>query len=159
MRLVQTFPKKLAKLVEFKPVKAGIYEIVAVTNKVRIIVLSEVPQEKHNAFWYLYSARANKVAFGANNYQWHTENMSRIINQLFQRYGLEGINVPYTMEDFNREYVKERISSTNTRRTLRRTFCQGTTSRTSCQGTTSRASCQGTASRTSHRRNIRAFVS
>ena len=105
------FPRGLAKLLDFKTIQTGVYEVVAITDKVRIIVLSEVPQTEHNAFWHLYSAIGSKVAFGATNYELHTEDMSRIINQLFENYGLEGINMPYTMEDFNRDYVKEKLSS------------------------------------------------
>ena len=40
--------------------------------------------------------------------------MSSIINQVFENYQLEGINMPYTMEDFKRDYVRGHLDVLST---------------------------------------------
>jgi len=44
-------PKKLASIVPLKPLKKGVYEIQWGMQKIRIIVLSQVPKIKRNAIW------------------------------------------------------------------------------------------------------------
>ena len=43
---------------------------------------------------------AEKVRFALNHYQWQMEDGSTVINQLLDKYSLEGIDMPYTMEQF-----------------------------------------------------------
>jgi hypothetical protein len=49
------------------------------------------------------------VVSGARHYQGHTSEISTILNQLSERYEVEGIAMPYTMEDFRRDYVRDHL--------------------------------------------------
>ena len=60
------------------------------------------------AFWQLFSANAEKVAYGKNHYDWHNNSVSSVINQLYEKYQQEGLIMSYTVEDYLREYGKER---------------------------------------------------
>ena len=71
--------------------------------------MSEIPKEERNAIWHLFSGVPEAVEFAARQYQGHTQEMSTIINQLFENYQLEGISMPYTMEDFQKDYVKDHL--------------------------------------------------
>ena len=43
------------------------------------------------------------------HYDWRMEDGSAVINQLLNKYSLEGIAMPYTMEQFRKEYVKAHL--------------------------------------------------
>ncbi|MDI6794444.1 MAG: hypothetical protein QME81_16525, partial [bacterium] len=80
------------------------------THRIRVLVLSEMPEGEHNSIWYLFSGVQEKVLSGATQYRKHTVETSTIINQLFDNYQLEGVFMPYTMKDFQRDYVKEHLN-------------------------------------------------
>jgi len=103
------FPQKLVSQTSFQAKSQGVYEIIRGTDRIRIIVLSEIPREKRNAIWHLFSGVPEAVEFAATQYQGHTREMSTIINQLFENYQLEGISMPYTMKDFQKDYVKDHL--------------------------------------------------
>ncbi len=43
------------------------------------------------------------------NINWHKNDDSTVINQLLEKYSLEGITMPYTMEQFQKDYIKAHI--------------------------------------------------
>ena len=57
----------------------------------------------------LFSGLREQVAYGAAHYQPQVTDTSTILNQLFEKYQLEGLNMPYTMEDFRRDYVRDHL--------------------------------------------------
>jgi len=103
------FPQKLVSQTPIQAVSQGVYEVVRGTDRIRIIVLSEIPRVNRNAIWHLFSGIPEAVEFAATQYHGRTREMSTIINQLFEKYQLEGIDMPYTMEDFQRDYVKDHL--------------------------------------------------
>ena len=103
------FPNKLSSQLKLAESSQGVYELLRGTDKIRLIVLSEIPEEKRNSIWHLFSGIPEKVEFAANQYQKHTSDISTVINQLFENYKLEGIPMPYTMKDFQKDFVREHI--------------------------------------------------
>jgi hypothetical protein len=103
------FPQKLAEQVGIMEVQAGVYEVVWGVHPIRVLVLNEMPEGEPNAIWNLFSGVREKVVSGAAQYHRHTGDTSTIMNQLFERYQLEGISMPYTMEDFRRDYAREHL--------------------------------------------------
>ena len=61
-----------------------------------------------------------KVRFALNHYQWQMEDGSTVINQLLDKYSLEGIDMPYTMEQFRKEYVKAHLGELDPEEVLSR---------------------------------------
>ncbi|MDI6794171.1 MAG: hypothetical protein QME81_15140 [bacterium] len=104
------FPQKLSEQVRLSPLQAGVYEVVWGTQRIRVIVLSRIPEGDYNSIWHLFSGVQEKVMSGAARYQSHTGEMSTILNQLFDNYQLEGVSMPYTMKDFQRDYIKEHLN-------------------------------------------------
>lgn len=105
------YPKGLEKQITLKPLKTGVYEINLLV-KVRLIVLSEIEIAEHNTAWHLFSHVANKVKYGAEHY-YHKLNKSSVVNQLYEQYKLEGIDMPYTLEDFEKDYTKGHLHFLN----------------------------------------------
>lgn len=103
------FPQKLDEQVGLQRIQTGVYQAQWGTSRIRVLVLSDMPQVEHNALWHLFSGVQERVAYGASHYQKRTNEMSTILNQLFDTYHVEGIEMPYTMEDFRRDYTREHV--------------------------------------------------
>jgi len=101
-------PEKLATAAALELFKQGVYEMSWGSRRIRIIVLSEVPQIERNAVWQMFSAIPENVQYGAAQYQWRRSNHSKAINKLFEHYRVEGIAMPYTWDDFERD-IKEEV--------------------------------------------------
>jgi hypothetical protein len=83
-----------------------VYDCLWGNDQIRVIVAGELPRETHNAPLHLFSAAPRLVGFGRNAYQPRSEQTSRLLEQLFERFQGEGFAMSYTMEDFNRQYVQ-----------------------------------------------------
>ncbi|MCI5114605.1 MAG: hypothetical protein D3921_05365 [Candidatus Electrothrix sp. AW1] len=90
-------------------VQDGVYDIHRGSDSIRLIVLNEIPHAKHNAIWHLFSGIPGEIEFAARQYRGKTQEISTVLNRLFENYQLEGIPMAYTMEDFKKDYVKENL--------------------------------------------------
>jgi hypothetical protein len=59
----------------------------------------------------LFSNVPESVVFGAKHYRRHTPDMSTMLNQLFEKYRLEGHDMPYTIEDFRLDVAREQLKN------------------------------------------------
>jgi len=103
------YPVKLLSGVSTKKVIQGVYEIQILSRKIRIIVLSRLSLAQRNAVLAFFSFDPESVRFALENYKWHKNDGSTVINQLLEKYSLEGIAMPYTMEQFQKDYIKAHI--------------------------------------------------
>jgi hypothetical protein len=103
------FPQKLSSQMKLHSLSQGVYDIIRGTDKIRLIVLSEIPEKTRNAIWQLFSGITEKVKSAAGQYRKHITDMSTIIYQLFENYKLEGITMPYTMEDFRKDFIRNHL--------------------------------------------------
>ncbi len=108
------YPQKLASQVEFLAIQEGVYEIQRGSDLIRMIVLSEIAHAEHNTIWHLFSGIPGEVEFAARQYRGHTREISTILNQLFENYHLEGLEMAYTMEDFQKDYVRDHLGVLST---------------------------------------------
>jgi len=90
-------------------VQDGVYDMHRGSDNIRLIVLNEIPHARHNAIWHLFSGIPGEVEFAARQYKGKTQEISTVLNSLFDNYNLEGIPVSYTMQDFQRDYVKNHL--------------------------------------------------
>ena len=61
------FPQNLVdESVVLEPIKQGVYEIAVLSKRIRLVVVSQLPEEKQNAMLHLFSANAQKVVYGCN---------------------------------------------------------------------------------------------
>ncbi len=101
------FPHNLPGGVSWQHLHEGVYECRRGTDLIRVIVLRELPTQKHNAVLHLISAKPELTAFGATNYEKRSSGTNTLVYQLFEGFEQEGIAMPYTMEDFQRDFIKE----------------------------------------------------
>jgi len=104
------YPQKLSKSAGFTSVKQGVYDLPWGGQYVRLIVLSQIAEIKRNAIWQLFSAEPDHVQYGASHYQWHIHQLSTIIQELYKRYRLEGITMPYTANDYYLELTRANVN-------------------------------------------------
>ena len=104
-------PKKLEDEIDLTRLQDGVRETCWGTHRIRILILSEMPQARCNAIWQLFSAVPTNVTYGAREYHWHTSDLSTVLSRLYDAYGLEGIPMPYTVADYRRELREEVLSS------------------------------------------------
>jgi len=86
---------------------SDVFEILVCGFAVRCVVLGEAPANERNALWNLFSARDERVRFGAQHYQWKSPETSTIMRRLSTQYHLEGFPMPYTLEDYLEEVIPE----------------------------------------------------
>ncbi len=101
-------PEKLKTEALLELVKQGVYEVQWGSQRIRLIVLSEVPRVERNALWLLFSGILENVQYGASNYHWRRNDVSTVMNDLFKFYQIEGLAMPYTVEDYKKD-LKERV--------------------------------------------------
>jgi len=103
------YPQQLAQVTTFHAVKSGVYDLDWGSQRIRLIVLNQIPEAERNAMWQLFSANPEHVEYGASHYQWHIQELSTILYELYQRYRLEGIAMPYTTKDFYVEFTRSHL--------------------------------------------------
>ncbi len=104
------YPQKLQQQYPLQPLSPGVYEIIIGADTIRIIVLSEIPEGEHNAIWRLFSAKKEAVIAAKDQYHIHQTDMSTIVQQLFENYQQEKIDMTYTVQDFQKEYVLDHLN-------------------------------------------------
>lgn len=101
--------KAVSKQLSLEPCRPGIYDGNLLGEALRVIVLSEIAEESRNAIWALFSAQAEKVGWGKEHYHWHMDDWSGIMQQLWEFYDLEGVEMPYTLEQWRRDFVLDHL--------------------------------------------------
>lgn len=102
------FPQKLKGQIQLEEIMAGVYDIQRGTDRIRLIVLSEIEDVSRNWIWELFSNDPNRVRSAAQEIQTRHREASTMLNQVLRWYQQEGMDMPYTMEDFKRD-VKEQL--------------------------------------------------
>jgi hypothetical protein len=101
------FPHNLAGQLPWQEQQAGVYDCRWGLDTVRVIVAGQLPCEAHNAPLHLFSAAPELVRFAGSAYQRRSEQTSRLLGELIERFREEGFAMSFTMEDFNRQYTKK----------------------------------------------------
>ncbi len=136
------YPEKLFKQLAPTKVDTGIYEFTWGTRLIRIIVLSQMNQEKRNALWQLFSGNSDGFIFGNKHYDWRCPEEKAALNQLFDLYKQEGGKMSYTMADFTKDFTRDHMHLLSARDRL-----QGMASCDRLQGMSARDKLQGMAAR------------
>ena len=80
------------------------------TDRIRVIVMKELPEEEQNALLHLFSAMTDKIKYGKDHYSFQSDETSTIVGQLFGTYRGEGLTMPYTIEDFKRDILRDHMA-------------------------------------------------
>ncbi|TAN49214.1 MAG: hypothetical protein EPN21_12810 [Methylococcaceae bacterium] len=104
------FPQKLYQQVPLHRRKPGVYEITWGTDNIRLLVLSELAADRRNAVLRLFSAQRDAVLEAEQQYRMRQPDMSTVVQQLFDNYRQENIDMPYTFQDFQKDYVQNHLN-------------------------------------------------
>ncbi len=103
------YPARLFSEISAKEVNSGVWEVRVLSRTIRVLVLSRLPLAQRNAVLAFFTFDREKVRFALDHYQRRMDDGSTVINQLLEKYALEGLNMPYTMEQFRKEYIKAHL--------------------------------------------------
>jgi hypothetical protein len=113
------FPRNLVDDdVPMRPIKAGVYEVEALSRCIRLVVVNQLPQEEHNALLHLFSASGELLAYGARHYRVRSQETSSLLLQLFENYQEEATTMPDLLEEFTREKIDQLLKSLPTKKRL-----------------------------------------
>jgi hypothetical protein len=101
------FPHNLSQQVKLTEVQKGVYECVWGTDKIRIIVASQLSDEVHNTGLHAVSASLEKVAYARAHFRLRSPHISTLLLQLFHGYEVEGLQMPFKIEDFDRVWIEK----------------------------------------------------
>jgi hypothetical protein len=100
------YPQKLAQQVEMTGLRAGVFEVRALGRAIRVIVVSDLPQEEHNAMLHLFSARQELLRYGKEHYRPRSTETSTLLYQLFKAYS-EDPAMSEKLKEFVRQSIDE----------------------------------------------------
>ncbi|MGF1581279.1 MAG: magnesium transporter MgtE N-terminal domain-containing protein [Gemmataceae bacterium] len=103
------FPRDLGARVTLEEVQPGVYDCDLGIERIRVIVISRLPQESQNALLQLFSAQAEQVQFAQQHYQQRSARTSSLLQQLLTRYQEEGVPMPVDLDKWVAEFRKEQF--------------------------------------------------
>ncbi|OQY53704.1 MAG: hypothetical protein B6245_22545 [Desulfobacteraceae bacterium 4572_88] len=113
------YPRKLARYAKLRPAGTGIYDVRWGARDIRLIVTRQIPQERRNALWLMFSAVRESVRYGVSKYEGRLDEMSSTIGQMLVKYQVGWINImPYTVEDYRKELERNVLRSLTPERRL-----------------------------------------
>jgi hypothetical protein len=101
------FPRQLASQIALQPQGPGTYDVQWGVDRIRILVLPEMPEAEQNVVWNLFSGDQERIGAALARLKPRLASWSSLLNHLLSYYGLEGMAMPYTMEQFEREAAEE----------------------------------------------------
>jgi hypothetical protein len=114
------FPRNLAgDNIPVRLIQPGVHEVDAVSRRIRVVVVNQLPREEHNALLHLFSASGELFAYGARHYRIRSPETSSLLLQLFQRYREEIVTMPDQLEEFTREFIDRLLEELPVERRLK----------------------------------------
>jgi len=104
------FPNKLAQDVPLTCVQEGVFEARFGPLRIRIIVVGQLPREKHNAMLHLFSANEEALSYGRQHYRPRSRETSTILYKLFTAYA-EDPEMSEKVKEFARQVIDELLSN------------------------------------------------
>jgi len=104
------YPHNLAQQVEMTRLREGVYEVRGFALCIRIIVVSQLPQEEHNALLHLFSAKEELLRYGQEHYRPRSLETSTLLYELFQAYR-EGPAMSEKLDEFVRQSIDKLLKS------------------------------------------------
>ncbi len=99
-------PENLAREVELTSIRPGVYELVVLTLRIRIIVVHQLPAEEQNAMLHLFSANEEQLRYAREHYRPHSTETSTLLYDLFKAYS-EDPDMANKLQEYVRKSLDE----------------------------------------------------
>jgi hypothetical protein len=104
------YPRKLLNSkMNFEEIQTGVIDLRWGNRLIRLLILSQMPKEKKNTLWLLFSGKKKEFVYGNQHHQWHRLSERAVLNQLYELYLKQGVVMSYTIDDFHRDLVKKHL--------------------------------------------------
>ena len=97
-------PQDLFQQVRPTKLQEGVYELVSIDRRIRVIVVQELPLAEQNALLHLFSTRVKQVRYAREHYKPRTQEMTTLFYDLINLYTEDS-----KMSDALKQYARERI--------------------------------------------------
>jgi hypothetical protein len=114
------FPQALANQLPFHRVRPGVYDVTYGTQRIRTIVIHELPETRENAMFLILSAQEKLVTYGLKQFQSYNPQTNTILFRLWERYQQEWPDMPITLEEFTAQTINDILESTPIEKLLER---------------------------------------
>jgi hypothetical protein len=104
------FPQQLAKKTTITRLGEGVYEVRVIERTIRVIVVSELPEEEQNAMLHMFSASEKLLSYCRKHYRPHSRETSSLLYNLLRVYE-EDPSMSQAMKEFVRETIDEILAS------------------------------------------------
>ena len=113
------FPQKLRKQTTITKLGEGVYEVRVIERTIRVIVVSELPEEEQNAMLHMFSASEKLLSYCRKHYRPHSRETSSLLYNLLRVYE-EDPSMSQAMKEFVRETIDEILASLPAEERLKR---------------------------------------
>src|SRR6266700_170549 len=96
------YPEQLARRVPLKRLSEGVYEVECLGLRIRVVVVSQLPQHENNAMLHLFSATRELLRYGQEHYRPRSPETSTLLYTLFNAYSEDP-----DMADKLKEFVRQ----------------------------------------------------
>jgi len=114
------YPLGLAGDVTLTKVQEGVYDCRRGTDVIRILVLTRLPLDGQNSPLVLFSGQDERIRFGATNFFPRTDDISTMLMRVFEKYLLEGVDMPQTNAEWRREFLDRLLAETSSDEVLKK---------------------------------------
>jgi hypothetical protein len=97
-------PHRLFRRVRPTKVQEGVYELVIIDRRIRIIVVQQLPLAEQNALLHLFSTQLEQVRYAREHYKPRSQEMTTLFDDLLNLYTEDS-----KMSDAIKEYARERM--------------------------------------------------
>jgi hypothetical protein len=104
------YPNKLARQATLTTVQEGVYDVRVLALLIRVVVVNQLPCQKHNAMLHLFSAREELLRYGQEHYRQHSSKTSTLLYELFKTYS-EDPAMPDKLQEFVRQSIDNLLAS------------------------------------------------
>jgi hypothetical protein len=104
------YPHNLAQQVPLTSLRESVYEVRLLTLPIRVIVISQLPLEKHNVILHVFSANKELLRYGEEHYRPRSKETSTLLYELFKAYS-EDPNMPDQLQEFVRQSIERLLES------------------------------------------------
>jgi hypothetical protein len=102
------FPQNLIDdKIELRELKPGVYEVEALTKRIRVVVANQLPLQEQNAQLLVASASGPALAYGSKHYRIRDNQSSTILYQYLRGYGEEADVMPDLLEELTRQTIDQ----------------------------------------------------
>ncbi len=101
-----------------RAIKPGVYEVDAISRRIRVVVAGLLPRTANNALLHMFSANGDLFSYGAEHYRVRSSETSLLLADLSTWYLTETLTMPDLLEEYTRQRIDQILKSLSVEKRL-----------------------------------------